>query len=114
MRGARAASVQGQRGDLADEGKGSATGVVVPGAQRYLPKKQGVSRKRGHQEVTMHRPRDWDLLPLQEAFPGCASIWAAPSRARSQHPHPRPGDAGGEAWPWLEHGSREAAANASP
>lgn len=42
MRGAwaaPAASVQGQRGDLADEGEGSAAGIVVPGAQRYLPKK---------------------------------------------------------------------------
>lgn len=62
----------------------------------------------------MHRPQDWGLPLLQEVFPGCAPIWAAPSRAPAQHPPPHPGDAGGDSWPRLEHGSREAAANAAP
>ena len=59
----------------------------------------------------MQCPRDQDLVLLQEAFPGCASICASPRHAPSQHPHPCPGDAGRDSWPWLEHGSSEAAAN---
>ena len=78
------------------------------------PKKTKALAEKRHEEVTMHHPHDWDLLPLREAFPGCPPIWAAPSCAPSQHPHPHPGDAGGDAWPQLERGSKEAAANTAP
>lgn len=58
----------------------------------------------------MHCPWDQDLLPLWEAFPGCAPICATHSRASFQHPPPHLGDAGGELRPQLGLGSGGAAA----
>lgn len=78
------------------------------------PKKPKALAEKRYEKVTAHRPRDWDLLPLREAFPGCPPIWAAPSRAPSQYPHPHPADAGKDTWPQLKWGSREAAANTVP
>lgn len=107
--GRAAASVQGQRGDLADEGEGSATGVVIPGAQCYPPKTPKALAKRRCQKETMHCPWDWDLLPSQKAFPACPPSQVAPSRAPCQGS--QPSDAGKDTWLEPECGSREAAAN---
>lgn len=106
---AAAASVQGQGGDLAHKGEGSATGVVIPGAQCYPPKKHKALAENRQKEGTKHCPWHQGLLPLWEAFPGHAPICATHCNASSQHPHL--GDVRGEAEPQLGLGSGGAAAN---
>lgn len=61
-------------------------------------KNKALAKKRWCKEVTMHRPPDRDPPPVARGFP-----WMSSHLGFSQQPHPSSGDAGGVAWPRLQH-----------